>query len=93
VRSAGGTLVPLEVVAKISDGVGPTTVNHVGQLPAVTLSFNLKPGVALSEAVDAVQKEARALLPPSVTTSFQGTAQAFQSSSRGSGRCSSWPCS
>jgi HAE1 family hydrophobic/amphiphilic exporter-1 len=85
VRSSSGTLVPLEVVARISPGVGPTTVNHVGQLPAVTLSFNLKPGVALSEAVDAVQGEARQVLPPTVTTSFQGTAQAFQSSSKGLG--------
>jgi hydrophobic/amphiphilic exporter-1 (mainly G- bacteria), HAE1 family len=85
VRSSSGNLVPLEVVAHLAPGVGPTTVNHVGQLPAVTLSFNLRPGVALSEAVDAVQKEARALLPPSVTTSFQGTAQAFQSSSKGLG--------
>jgi HAE1 family hydrophobic/amphiphilic exporter-1 len=85
IRSAGGTLVPLEVTAKMAAGVGPTTVNHVGQLPAVTLSFNLRPGVALSQAVDAVEREARALLPPSITTSFQGTAQAFQSSSKGLG--------
>jgi HAE1 family hydrophobic/amphiphilic exporter-1 len=59
------------------------TVNHLGQLPAVTISFNLKPGVALSDAVSAVQKAARDILPPGVTTSFQGSAQAFQSSTRG----------
>jgi HAE1 family hydrophobic/amphiphilic exporter-1 len=66
-------------------GVGVTTVNHVGQLPAVTISFNLKPGVALSEAVEAVQREASQVLPATITTSFQGAAQAFQSSSKGLG--------
>jgi hydrophobic/amphiphilic exporter-1 (mainly G- bacteria), HAE1 family len=85
IRSSSGNLVPLEVTSKLVPGVGVTTVNHVGQLPAVTLSFNLKPGTALSEAVDAVQREARAVLPPTITTSFQGTAQAFQSSSKGLG--------
>jgi HAE1 family hydrophobic/amphiphilic exporter-1 len=85
VRSTSGSLVPLEAVAKLDQGVGPTSVNHLGQLPAVTISFNLKDGVALSEAVDAVQREATALLPPTITTSFQGTAQAFQASSKGLG--------
>ena len=85
IRSSNGSLVPLEVTSKMVPGVGVTTVNHVGQLPAVTISFNLKQGVALSEAVDAVQQEARQVLPPSITTSFQGAAQAFQSSSKGLG--------
>jgi HAE1 family hydrophobic/amphiphilic exporter-1 len=85
VRSVSGTLVPLEAVARPAPGVGPTTVNHLGQLPAVTLSFDLRDGVALSEGVAAVQREARALLPPSIRTSFQGTAQAFQASSKGLG--------
>jgi len=85
IRSSNGNLVPLEVTSRLVPGVGVTTVNHVGQLPAVTLSFNLRPGVALSEAVDAVQREARQVLPPTITTSFQGTAQAFQSSSKGLG--------
>ena len=85
IRSSNGNLVPLEVTSKMVPGVGVTTVNHVGQLPAVTISFNLKPGVALSEAVDAVQREARQVLPASITTSFQGAAQAFQSSSKGLG--------
>jgi hydrophobic/amphiphilic exporter-1 (mainly G- bacteria), HAE1 family len=85
IRSSNGSLVPLEVTSKMVPGVGVTTVNHVGQLPAVTISFNLKPGVALSEAVDAVQREAKQVLPPSITTSFQGAAQAFQSSSKGLG--------
>jgi HAE1 family hydrophobic/amphiphilic exporter-1 len=85
IRSSNGNLVPLEVTSKMVPGVGVTTVNHVGQLPAVTISFNLKPGVALSEAVEAVQREARDVLPASITTSFQGAAQAFQSSSNGLG--------
>jgi HAE1 family hydrophobic/amphiphilic exporter-1 len=85
IRSGSGNLVPLEVTSKLVPGVGVTTVNHVGQLPAVTISFNLRPGAALSEAVEAVQREARQVLPPTITTSFQGTAQAFQSSSKGLG--------
>jgi hydrophobic/amphiphilic exporter-1 (mainly G- bacteria), HAE1 family len=85
IRSSSGNLVPLEVTSKMVPGVGVTTVNHVGQLPAVTISFNLKPGVALSEAVEAVQREASQVLPATITTSFQGAAQAFQSSSKGLG--------
>jgi HAE1 family hydrophobic/amphiphilic exporter-1 len=85
VRSTSGSLVPLEAVARLEQGVGPTSVNHLGQLPAVTLSFNLREGVALSEGVESVEREARALLPASITTSFQGTAQAFQASSQGLG--------
>jgi len=85
IRSSNGNLVPLEVTSKMVPGVGVTTVNHVGQLPAVTISFNLAPGVALSEAVEVVQREAREVLPATITTSFQGAAQAFQSSSKGLG--------
>ncbi len=83
VRSNAGSLVPLNTVARLTRGVGPLTVNHLGQLPAVTISFNLRPGIALSDAVGIVQKAARETLPPSVTTSFQGSAQAFQSSMQG----------
>jgi len=83
IRSSSGKLVPLNVVTRQSVATGPLLVNHLGQLPAVTLSFNLKPGVSLSEAVSVVDKAARATLPPSITTSFQGTAQAFQSSTQG----------
>ena len=83
VRSKGGQLVPLSTVASITRSLGPLTVNHLGQLPAVTISFNLKPGVALGDAVPIVDKLARATLPPSVSTSFQGTAQAFQASMQG----------
>jgi len=83
IRSSSGKLVPLNVVTKQTVATGPLLVNHLGQLPAVTLSFNLKPGVSLSEAVSVVDKAARATLPSSITTSFQGTAQAFQSSTQG----------
>jgi HAE1 family hydrophobic/amphiphilic exporter-1 len=83
IHSKTGSLVPLSTVAKLTRSLGPLTVNHLGQLPAVTISFNLKPGIALSDAVNVVQKTARATLPQGVTTSFQGSAQAFQSSMKG----------
>jgi hydrophobic/amphiphilic exporter-1 (mainly G- bacteria), HAE1 family len=85
IRSAQGALVPLNAVARLSSGAGPLTVNHLGQLPAVTLSFNLRPGVSLGTAVAAVGKEARMILPSTISTSFQGAAQAFQESLRGLG--------
>jgi len=85
IRSANGQLVPLSSVSKLSQNLGPLSVNHLGQLPAVTLSFNTRPDVSLGTAVDAVRKTARQLLPASITTSFQGTAQAFQSSMQGLG--------
>ena len=85
IRSSSGKLVPLDAVARIQPTVGPLSVNHLGQLPAVTLSFNLRPGVALSEAVDKVREVARQTLPDSISTSFQGTAQAFEASQRGLG--------
>jgi HAE1 family hydrophobic/amphiphilic exporter-1 len=78
-------LIPLSAVAKVAPGVGPFQVNHTGQLPSVTLSFNLKPGVALGDAVAKVAQAARDTLPATVTGSFQGTAQAFQSSMQGLG--------
>ncbi len=83
VRAANGTLVPLNAVASLSEGVGPLTVNHAGQLPAVTISFNLQEGTSLGEAVDRIEALARHTLPATVTTSFQGSAQAFQSSLTG----------
>jgi HAE1 family hydrophobic/amphiphilic exporter-1 len=83
IRSNKGQLVPLSTVASLTRSVGPLTVNHLGQLPAVTISFNLKPAVALGDAVKAVNKTARATLPQTISTSFQGTAQAFQSSMQG----------
>jgi HAE1 family hydrophobic/amphiphilic exporter-1 len=84
VRSASGRLVPMSAVATLTRGVGPLTVNHQGQLPAVTISFNLEPGVSLSDAVDRVgQLERELRLPLTLSASFQGTAQAFQSSLQG----------
>lgn len=85
VRSGTGTLVRLSNVAEFTPSIGPLTVNHLGQLPAVTISFNPKSGVALGQAVDQVSNTARAMLPSSIMTSFQGAAQAFQSSVRGLG--------
>jgi HAE1 family hydrophobic/amphiphilic exporter-1 len=85
IRSASGPLVPLNAVANLSRGVGPLSVNHLGQLPSATISFNLRPGVALGDAVAAVEKLAQTTLPATMSTSFQGTAQAFQSSMKGLG--------
>jgi len=85
IRSASGQLVPLSSLAQITQNLGSASVNHLGQLPAVTISFNLAPGVTLGEAVDAVQELGRRTLPADITTGFQGTAQAFQSSSSGLG--------
>ena len=85
VRSSNGQLIPLNTVAKVTTGAGPLTVNHVGQLPAVTISFNLKPGTALGDAVNEVQALAASTLPATIATSFQGAAQAFQDSLQGLG--------
>jgi HAE1 family hydrophobic/amphiphilic exporter-1 len=84
VRSSSGRLVPLGAVSRFTTGVGPLTLNHTGQLPSVTISFNLASGVALGQAVSEIQSLA-ASLPLSVTTAFQGTAQAFQQSLTGLG--------
>ena len=86
VRAAGGRLVPLDTVATISRKTQALTVNHQGQLPSVTLSFNLLPGVSLGEAVNRIKAlERETNLPVSLNTSLQGTAQAFQSSLQGLG--------
>ena len=85
VSSRSGALVPLNAVASIEQTVGPLSVNHAGQLPAVTLSFNTAPGVSLGSAVSAVDALARSVLPATIATSFQGTAQAFQASMVGLG--------
>ncbi len=84
-NSSTRSSVPLQAVTGLSENVGPQTISHLGQLPAVTISFNLKPGVSLSEAVAKVTAEARKALPAGITTTFQGTAQAFQSSLVGLG--------
>ena len=86
VRSSRGSLVPLAAVASLKTDVGPLTVNHMGQLSAVTISFNLAPDVSLGQAVDAVKATERELgLPATVNTSFQGTAKAFEASLKGMG--------
>src|SRR3989442_199144 len=83
VRSRTGTLVPLASIASLGSSVGPLTVNHAGQLPSVTISFDLRQGVSIGTAVTQVQRVAQQSLPSSITTSFAGTAQAFQSSQAG----------
>ncbi len=83
IQSSAGNLIPLSAAAKITHGVGPLTVNHFGQFPSVTLSFNVKPGYAISQAVDAITAAAKKILPSTITGGFQGNAQAFQSSLTG----------
>jgi hydrophobic/amphiphilic exporter-1 (mainly G- bacteria), HAE1 family len=85
VRSSNGNLVRLTSVASLEREVGPLSVNHSGQLPAVTISFNLAPGASLGTAVAEVDRLAAETLPATITTSFQGTAQVFQSSMAGLG--------
>ena len=85
IRSSQGELVPLSTVAKVRQSLGPLAVNHSGQLPSVTLSFGLQPGVALGDAVDKVQLVARETLPATISTSFQGEAGAYQASLVGLG--------
>jgi len=86
IRSASGALVPLDAVTHLARGVSPLTVNHQGQVPAVTISFNLAPGVSLSTAIAAIEKvEANMGVPATLSGSFQGTAQAFKSSIAGMG--------
>jgi HAE1 family hydrophobic/amphiphilic exporter-1 len=80
-----GRLVPLDTVAALRPDVGPLSVNHLGQVPAVTLSFNLRPGVSLSEATAAINEIARRDLPATISYSFVGAAQAFASSTQGLG--------
>jgi HAE1 family hydrophobic/amphiphilic exporter-1 len=85
-RGASGQAVPLNAIASFGAGIGPVTVNHQGQLPAVTISFNLAPGVSLGQAVDAIRRaELQLNLPQTVSTGFQGTAQVFQDSLKGQG--------
>jgi len=79
--SATGAQVPLSQFTKVTRTIGPLAINHQGQFPSVTLSFNLAANTAIGDAVTAIQKTAADLhLPPSIATSFQGSAQAFQSS-------------
>ncbi len=83
VRSTRGPVVPLSAVAKFTSAVGPVTVNHSGQIPAVTISFNLAHNASLGGAVAAVQKEASAILPPTIESNFSGMAAAFMNTQQG----------
>ena len=86
VRSSQGKLIPLDSVARITRRNQALTVNHQGQLPSVTISFNLSAGVALGDAVDRIRAAERELkMPASLNGAFQGTAQAFQDSVKGLG--------
>ena len=85
VRSAAGALIPLDTIVSTTQNVGPLTVSHSGQLPSVTVSFDLAPGVSLGQAVTAINKLATRVLPASMTTAFQGPAQAFEATQQGLG--------
>ncbi|CAN5475392.1 multidrug efflux RND transporter permease subunit [soil metagenome] len=86
VKTANNQTIPLEAVAKMVPSVGPLQINHQGQQPAVTISFNLQPGTSLGYAVDKItQIEQDSNLPATIATGFSGTAQVFQDSLRGQG--------
>ncbi|HET6575412.1 MAG TPA: efflux RND transporter permease subunit [Fimbriiglobus sp.] len=85
IRSATGVLVPIDSLVTTDRSVGPLSINHSGQLPSVTLSFDLQPGVSLGDALAKVEAIAREELPATLTTGFQGTAQEFQRSAAGLG--------
>ena len=82
IQSPSGAMVPLSAVAEVKSGVGPISVAHYGQLPAVMLSFNLAPGVSVGDAVTAIEDLAREALPDTVSSSFTGSAKAFQEAFR-----------
>ena len=79
-KAPSGALVPLQSVINFKETVGPQSINHSGQLPSVSVSFGLKPGVSLGAATSKVQQVANRLLPPTITTSFEGQAKVFQQS-------------
>ncbi len=79
-KSAGGQLIPLDTLASVVQETGPQAINHFGQLPAVTVSFNLKPGTSLGDVVSKIDALAQETLPATIGTTFEGEAKAFQSS-------------
>jgi len=79
IKSSKGKLVPLNAVARLEETLGPLSVNHLGQLPSATVSFNLKPGYSIGDAINRVKNAAKTL-PQSISTVFEGSAEAFQSS-------------
>jgi HAE1 family hydrophobic/amphiphilic exporter-1 len=80
IRSKSGDLVPLKAIARLEPASGPLLVNHLGQLPSTTISFNLRSGASLGEAVKEIEKSASSILPASVSYKFAGQAEAFQAS-------------
>ncbi len=80
VRSSSGSLVPLDTLVKFERTLGPLEIDHLGQLPAATISFDVAPGVSLGKALDEIRKLARNTLPDTITATFQGSAQAFEDS-------------
>jgi len=82
IQAPGGAMVPLSVLAEVKSGVGPVSVAHIGQMPAVILSFNLAPGVSIGDAVTAVQEAAGEVLPAGVSTILTGSAKAFEEAFR-----------
>src|SRR5262249_26191525 len=85
VRASDGRLIPLDTVASLATDTGPASISHTGQLPSVTISFNLRDDYALGDAVAQINDIARTTLPQTMATMFQGTAQAFQDSLQGLG--------
>ncbi|HEY7291601.1 MAG TPA: efflux RND transporter permease subunit [Vicinamibacterales bacterium] len=79
-RTPGGMLVPLESVVDFKETVGPQSINHSGQLPSVSISFGLRPGISLGTATAHVKQVADRILPPTISTSFEGSAKVFQQS-------------
>jgi len=85
VRSQSGQLVPLDTIARLQRTLGPLAINHSGQFTAVTISFNVAPGVSLGKALDDVKQLSNDTVPASISAAFQGTAEEFQSSMRNLG--------
>jgi hydrophobic/amphiphilic exporter-1 (mainly G- bacteria), HAE1 family len=79
-KGSNGSLIPLDTLARVTSETGPQAISHYGQLPAVTVSFNLKPGASLGHVVEAIQKIATNSLPATISTRFQGAADAFENS-------------
>ena len=84
-KSNTGQLVPLDAIAKLRLNAGPNSIPHSGQLPSVTISFGLRPGVSLGQATDDIEQAAREILPANITGTFQGSAKLFQDSMKNMG--------
>jgi HAE1 family hydrophobic/amphiphilic exporter-1 len=82
IQSPTGAMVPLSTLAEVKSGVGPISVAHFGQLPSVILSFNLAPGVSVGDAIGVINDAAAEVVPAGISTSFTGSAKAFQEAFR-----------